>query len=297
MSGDRRNFLKKAAGLGGLLLTGSEKKAHASFLKVNPDQFGVLVDTTQCVGCRSCEKACNEINTDLPRQTAESFKDESVLDKNRRMDYRAYTVVNRYPNPLDEGKPVFAKFQCMHCLYPACVSACIVGAFTRAPSGAVVYDPWKCMGCRYCLAACPFQVPAYEYRNVLAPQVRKCTFCFDTRLTKGAIPACVQACPMEVMTFGKRNDLIALAREKIKESPGRYVPHIYGEHEMGGTAWMYLSGISFEQIGFPRLGYYPAPAFTEPIQHAIFKWFLPPLGLYATLGSIMWFLNSRKKNK
>ena len=293
----RRTFLKQVAGVSSLAVFGKDGTAEASRLQVSPDQFGVLVDTTLCVGCRSCEKACNEINEDLPRRPAEWFKDKSVLDQRRRMDFGAYTVVNRSNNTANPGSPVYTKFQCMHCLYPACVSACIVGAFTRAPSGAVVYDPWKCMGCRYCLAACPFQVPAYEYRNVLTPQVRKCTFCFDVRLTKGAIPACVQACPMEAMTFGKRNDLIALAREKIKESPGRYVPHIYGENEVGGTAWMYLSGISFQQIGFPRLGYYPAPAFTEPIQHAIFKWFLPPLGLYATLGSIMWFLNSRKKNK
>jgi Fe-S-cluster-containing dehydrogenase component len=211
------------------------------------------------------------------------------------MDCGAYTVVNRYENAWS-GKPYFAKFQCMHCLYPACVSACIVGAFTRDSSGAVVYDAWKCIGCRYCMAACPFQVPAYEYGNVLAPKVRKCTFCFETRLVKGGVPACVEACPMEVMTFGKRTELITLGRERIRKGPGQYVPRIYGEQEVGGTAWLYLSGMPFEAAGFPALGYHPAPGFTEPIQHTIFKWFLPPIGLYATLGGIMWWLRRRKKN-
>ena len=295
MSTNRRKFLKQIAGFSGLTLFGKSSEAQATRLKVNADQYGVLVDTTLCVGCRSCEKACNEINEDLPRAPAETFKDESVFEQRRRMDYSAYTVVNRYASPEEPQKPVYAKFQCMHCLYPACVSACIVGAFTRDENGAVVYDAWKCIGCRYCMAACPFQVPAYEFRNVLTPQVRKCTFCFEKRLTKGEIPACVQACPMQVMTFGKRTDLIRQAKERIKKYPDRYVPHVYGENEVGGTSWLYLSRIPFKDMDFPALGYHPAPGYTEPIQHAIFKWFLPPLGLYAALGSIMWFLKSKKE--
>ena len=291
----RRTFLKQVAGVSGLAVFGKEGVAEASRLQVSSDQYGVLVDTTLCVGCRSCEKACNEINEDLPRRPEEWFKDKSVFEERRRMDFGTYTVVNRFNNPENQGSPVYTKFQCMHCLYPACVSACIVRAFTREPNGAVIYDAWKCIGCRYCMAACPFQVPGYEFDNVLTPQVRKCTFCFDTRLTKGKIPACVQSCPMEVMTFGKRPELIKQAREKIEKYPDRYIPHIYGEKEVGGTAWLYLSSLPFTKMDFPKLGYHPAPGYTEPIQHAIFKWFLPPLGLYATLGSIMWFLRSRKK--
>lgn len=293
MKSSRRAFLQNAASIPGFLLLGGRREAGASRLQVNPDQYGVLVDTTRCVGCRNCEKACNEINEDLPRKPAAWFKDESLLFKKRRMDYGAYTVVNRYDRPAG-GKPYFAKFQCMHCLYPACVSACIVGAFTRDPVGAVVYDAWKCIGCRYCMAACPFQVPAYEFGNVLTPQVRKCTFCFQQRMSAGKPPACVESCPMEVMTFGKRNDLIARGRELILKYPDLYVPHVYGEQEVGGTSWLYLSGVPFGEIDLPALGYHPAPGFTEPIQHAIFKWFLPPIGLYATLGGIMWWLGNRK---
>ena len=294
MLNSRRKFLKYLAGTGSLLLYG--KKANASRIQVKADQLAVLVDTTRCVGCRSCEKACNETNKDLPRKPAEIFKDKTVFEGRRRMDYSAYTVVNRYEGKK-ENTPAYVKFQCMHCLYPACVSACIVGAFSREPDGAIIYDAWKCIGCRYCMAACPFQVPAYEFKNVLTPQVRKCTFCFDTKLSKGEVPACVQSCPMEAMTFGKRSRLIKTAKKRIAKYPDKYVPHVYGENEVGGTAWIYLSSVPFKKIDFPKLGYHPAPEYTEPIQHAIFKWFLPPATLYAALGGIMWFLKNKKKNK
>jgi len=190
---------------------------------------------------------------------------------------------------------VFVKFQCMHCNDPACVSACIVGAMSKEPNGAVKYDPWKCIGCRYCMTACPFQVPAYEYSNALNPQVRKCTFCFEKRTSKGELPACVNACPMEVMTFGKRQDLIKIAHERIENNPKRYVKHVYGELELGGTSWMYLSAVPFTEIGFPKFGYVSAPSFTEPIQHAIFKYFIPPAALYGTLGGIMWYFKKKKE--
>ncbi len=283
------------AGGGALTLLGSSEAARAGGPAPASDSLGVLVDCTRCVGCRRCEKACNEINEDLPRQPAEAFDDDSVFQRQRRMDAAAYTVVNRYQNPADAEKPTYVKFQCMHCLDPACVSACFVRALTREADGAVTYDASKCVGCRYCMVACPFQVPGYEFDNTLTPQLRKCTFCFQTRLDKGEMPACVQACPMQVMTFGKRRELLRLARQRLKKHPHRYVDHIYGENEVGGTAWMYLSGISFADMSLPELGYHPAPGYTEPIQHAIFKWFLPPLALYGALGGMMWFFNSREK--
>ncbi|MFC1592226.1 4Fe-4S dicluster domain-containing protein [Thermodesulfobacteriota bacterium] len=294
---NRRTFIKQLGAIAGLAAVGKPDAASASRLQVSQEQFGVLVDATRCVGCRSCEQACNEVNEDLPRRAADAFKDEGVFESRRRMDYRAYTVVNRYPNPAAPSRPVYAKFQCMHCRYAACVSACIVGAFSRDATGAVIYDAWKCIGCRYCMAACPFQVPAYEYSDSFTPEVRKCTLCFGTRLSKGRIPACVESCPMEVMTFGKRSELVSMARARIEKYPGRYIDHIYGENEVGGTAWLYLSGVPFDKIDLPRLGYHPAPGYTEPIQHGIFKWFLPPAALYAVLGGIWYWLAGRKKAK
>ncbi|MBM3790315.1 MAG: 4Fe-4S dicluster domain-containing protein [Acidobacteria bacterium] len=298
MSNDRRMFLKQIAGVGTCAVCSRNAAARAEAADPAADPLGVLIDTTLCVGCRKCEEACNEVNEDLPRGSPEMFKDESVFNRRRRMDYSSYTVVNRYAGPDDPGKPVYAKFQCMHCLQPACVSACIVGALSREPNGAVIYDAWKCIGCRYCMVACPFQVPAYEYRNSFTPKVRKCIFCFQARLLQGGVPACVQACPMQVMTFGRRADVVRLAKQKLEEHPGRYFPHVYGEYEVGGTAWMYLSSAPFQKIDLPALGYHPVPGYTEPVQHMLFKWFLPPLGLYALLGGVMWLVETgrRKRN-
>lgn len=295
MQGTRRTFLKQVGALTGLAVCGKPSTGQAESRPADPDPCGVLVDTTRCVGCRRCENACNEINTELPRREAGFYRDQTVFEQPRRMDDTAYTVVNRCRDSGDPSRRAYAKSQCMHCLRPACASACIVGAFSKDATGAVLYDEGKCIGCRCCIVACPFQVPAYEYGNALTPQIRKCHLCHQLRLSKGLTPACVQSCPMEVMTLGKRTDLLSMAKDRISEHPGRYVPHVYGENEVGGTSWLYLSSIPFQDLGLPRLGYHPIPGYTEPIQHAIFKWFLPPLSVYAALGGIWWYLSARKK--
>jgi Fe-S-cluster-containing dehydrogenase component len=287
---DRRCFLK----LSGLTATSAVMGTKASLASTEQgsldENYGCLVDTTLCVGCRKCEEACNQRHR-LP-EPEESFEELTVLENERRMDETSYTVVNKY-YPKDIGtltwrqRPSFVKFQCMHCNDPSCVSACIVGALTKESNGAVVYDVKKCIGCRYCMVACPFQVPAYEYDNALTPHVRKCTFCFDY-IKDGGLPACAQLCPREVMTFGKKKNLLALARWKIKNNPGKYVDHIYGEHEVGGTSWLYLASEPFEAIGFPKLGKKAPPRLTESIQHGLFQYFAAPIGLYAVLGGIMW---------
>lgn len=261
-----------------------------------PEALGVLVDTTLCVGCRKCEKACAE-RYNLPDR---DFEDMTMLDRLRRPDEGAYTVINRYRRQSGASEDsVFVKFQCMHCVDPACASACITGALTKTPEGPVIYRVNRCIGCRYCMVACPFQVPAYEYHRALAPRVMKCTFCFEyiTKLPRdrGGLPACARACPMEVMTFGKRRHLLALARWKIKNHPGKYINHIYGEHEVGGTSWMYLAPIDFERLGFPKLGPKAPPRLTEAIQHGIFQGLAFPLALFAVLGGFMWLTGRKKK--
>ncbi|MBW2501469.1 MAG: 4Fe-4S dicluster domain-containing protein, partial [Deltaproteobacteria bacterium] len=177
------------------------------------------------------------------------FDDMSVLDRNRRTSEGAYTVVNRYDIP-EQDHPLFRKIQCNHCNEPACLTSCFVNAYTKTPEGAVIYDPTVCVGCRTCMVACPFYIPAYSYSSVLNPVIKKCIFCYDTRLKFGRPPACVEACPRQVLTFGKRQDLIKLGHERIRNNPDLYEDHIYGEKEVGGTAWMYLSSASFDQVGF-----------------------------------------------
>jgi len=233
----------------------------------HPGSFGVLHDITRCVGCRACEAACNSVN-ELPAPQ-KPFKDETVLDSKRRTTPGAYTVVNRYAPASAPGMPVFRKIQCNHCLEPACASACFVKAFEKKPTGAVVYNAAVCVGCRYCMIACPFEIPAYEYDDPYTPEVVKCTMCAP-RLEKGQLPGCTEACPVEALTFGKRDDLLQAARERIRKYPGRYVDHIYGEHEMGGTSWLYMSGVPFHEIEMREdLGTTPAPSLTSGALSAV----------------------------
>ena len=258
MSISRRKFLgwMGAAGLAGTIGT----KAHAASNKVfkgYPDSVAVLHDMTRCVGCRKCEGACNTVNA-LPAPDR-SFDDLTVLNEKRRTTAKAYTVVNQF----GQEKPAFAKVQCNHCLEPACASACFVKAFTKTPEGAVVYNPKICVGCRYCMIACPFEIPAYEYDEPFTPRVMKCTMCHP-RIVKGQLPGCVESCPTEALVFGKRTELLKVARRRIADYPERYVDHIYGEKEMGGTQWLYLSDRPFSDIGLREdLGTTPAGELTK----------------------------------
>ncbi|MBU1157262.1 MAG: 4Fe-4S dicluster domain-containing protein, partial [Proteobacteria bacterium] len=227
------------------------------------------------------------------------FDEMAVLEKERRMDEHSYTVVNKYyPQKLGSlvwrQRPTFVKFQCMHCQDPACVSACIVGALTKQENGSVIYDAAKCIGCRYCMVACPFQIPAYEYHDPLTPRVRKCTFCFERISQAGGKPGCAQVCPVEAITFGKRSELIKLAKQKMADDPGRYQPQVYGEKEVGGTSWLYISREPFAKVGFLKLPSQPMPHLTETIQHGIFSYMWAPLSLFALLGGAMAVFNRKR---
>ena len=245
----RREFIKSVTVIAGTAIGVSTTNALA---KGGPaptsDHYGVLVDTTFCNGCRRCEWACNEWNKN-PNQPVKAFDNKSVFEKNRRTHADAFTVVNRFFNPKDLT-PIYVKRQCMHCEEPACLSACFVDAFKKTSKGAVIYNPSVCVGCRYCMVACPFDIPAYEYNKPINPRVTKCTFCFDRISKDGRVPACVEICPTETLRFGKRSELINLAHDRIRNNPRKYVDHVYGEHEVGGTSWLYLSSVPFEEIGF-----------------------------------------------
>lgn len=278
---NRRDFLKKTLTLASLTLIGKNAFAETSSLKStgnvanrinwskyqevkkkgisSSEPYAVLVDLTKCIGCRRCEWACNEWNKNpnRPLKEFEESKDEkpSVFDKVRRTHAGNFTVVNRF---YEKESLIYVKKQCMHCTEPACLSACFVNAFSKTSEGAVLYNPSLCVGCRYCMIACPFDIPAYEYYDPITPQVTKCTMCFD-RLLEGKLPACVEICSADVMIFGKRREILKLAHERINNNPHRYIPHVYGEHEAGGTSWVYISGVPFEKLGFPKLDKNPIP--------------------------------------
>ncbi|MBI4333447.1 MAG: 4Fe-4S dicluster domain-containing protein [Chloroflexi bacterium] len=271
----RRSFIRGVVSLAGASLlsgisgiNGSRAEA-ADRRKLTgwADRSGVLTDLNVCIGCRRCEKACNEENS-LPVPD-HPFDDLSVLERHRRTNAGAYTVVNRYYLPDWLATPMYRKVQCNHCEEPACASACPVGAIKKSPEGAVIYNEDVCIGCRYCMTACPFYIPAFDWFNARTPAIKKCDMCYS-RITRGRLPACVEACPVEALVFGKRKQLIELARDRIADEPHRYSDHIYGEYEAGGTGWLYISGAPFRQLDFPEdLGDKPLPELTKEFLSAV----------------------------
>jgi ferredoxin len=144
------------------------------------------------------------------------------------------------------------------------------------------------------MVACPFQVPSFEYGKAINPEIKKCDFCYE-RTIAGKLPACVDICPVEALTYGSRTDLIKIARERIRRNPEKYVNYIYGEYEVGGTSWLYIANEEYKKLAFPKLGDKPAPGVSESIQHGIFAYFVPPASLYALLGGLMW-ITKRKES-
>jgi Fe-S-cluster-containing dehydrogenase component len=290
MSISRRTFLGwlGAAGLGTTLGKPARAASNKQFTGY-PDSNGVLFDNTRCIGCRKCEEGCNKVN-ELP-EPDRAFSDLAVLDTKRRTTAKEYTIVNRYDDVGSVKGPLYRKVQCNHCLEPACASVCFVRAFSKTETGAVIYDASVCVGCRYCMIACPFEIPAYEYDNAFSPRVMKCTMCHP-RITKGLLPGCVEACPTEALTYGKREDLLQIGRERIRKFPERYVDHIYGENEMGGTSWMYLSAVPFKDVGMREdLGITPAPKLTAGALSGV------PIviGLWPVLLTGIYAINKRKE--
>jgi formate dehydrogenase iron-sulfur subunit len=235
----------------------------------------ILYDATLCINCKQCEVACAERNK-LPY-------DEKIQAEQKQSAHKLTVVL--------ESGGTFMRRLCMNCLDPSCASVCPVGAFEKTAAGPVTYDESKCMGCRYCMLACPFGVPKYEWNTVL-PRVRKCDMCAD-RVAAGGVTACTEACPTGATKFGEREELLAEARQRIQQSPQQYVNHIYGEKEVGGTSVLLLSAVPFETFGFRTdLVHEPLPLFTYRVLSRI-----PDLvavgGLL--LGGIWWITNRRQE--
>ncbi|MBI4672130.1 MAG: 4Fe-4S dicluster domain-containing protein [Chloroflexi bacterium] len=245
----RREFLKYA-GTGTLafaVLPIFDRAALAPYLSgENGSQVGVLVDTTRCIGCRACQLACKEKNN-LPADAPtlppnRTFPESLSATTFSLVEFRRVGGDDQHP----EIRPV--KKQCMHCLEPACVSVCPVAAMQKTARGPVVYDAEKCIGCRYCMLACPFNVPKFEWDSA-NPRIRKCQMCADL-IEQGKLPACVQACPVQALTFGTRAELIAEAQARVSGAPAKYIPYIYGLNEVAGTSFLYLANVPFDQLGF-----------------------------------------------
>lgn len=254
----RRNFFK-LAGVAGLTISG--KPGSAQEVETKKEFVGVLVDTTRCIGCRSCEVACAQANS-LPVPDIENDK---ALATDRTTSETQWMVVNRYETEKGE---IFVKKQCMHCWQPGCTAACLTNAMYKTEVGPVIWRSRKCMGCRFCMISCPFDIPKFEYHST-NPKIQKCNMCWD-RLQEGKKPACVEACPNDALMFGLKRELMEIARVRVYRHPQSYVHKIYGESEVGGTGWLYLSAVPFDQIGFRMdLGTTPYPEFTTDFLYMV----------------------------
>jgi formate dehydrogenase iron-sulfur subunit len=242
----RRAFCK--TGLVLMTAGAAATPAFAEHATVKPaDQVGVLVDLSRCVGCRACEHACL-VRQKLPGLPPASFGYGAGEGK---LTFKTRTFVD-FPTVTSgagQTQKLPVKRQCMHCLDPACVSVCPVAALEKSPRGAVIYREERCIGCRYCILACPFGVPRYEWDNALSPRVNKCDLC-DDRIANGQSPACVAACPTGTLKFGKREALLTEAQQRMSAQPKRYAA-LLGKKIVGGTAWLYLSDTPLERLGFP----------------------------------------------
>lgn len=277
MSINRRDFFKISTVVGGTAL-GISKKTYAENPKDSmDDNYALLNDITKCIGCRACQSAC-KLEHDLP-----ATGKDSRYDMPTDLNADSLTLIQLYKE--SEEKFAFIRRSCLHCNYPSCVSVCPVAAFSKRADGVVTYDASKCIGCRYCEVACPFEAPTFEYDETF-PKIQKCDFCKDTRLAKGEGTACSTVCPRGAIKFGKRGELLSEAQQRIADNPDLYNDHIYGENEIGGTSVLFLApkGISFEQLGYASYDERPPGELHEKIQHGIFKYWIPPVALYAVLG-------------
>ncbi|HEY7096121.1 MAG TPA: 4Fe-4S dicluster domain-containing protein [Terriglobales bacterium] len=235
----------------------------------------LLYDATMCIGCKQCEQACADENN--------LRYDDTVAAEPRQSEHK-YTVVLT-------KKEKFMRRLCMNCEDPACASVCPVGALRKTAAGPVTYEADRCMGCRYCMVACPFGVPKYEWSEVL-PKVKKCTMC-SQRVAKGKPTACAEICPTGATKFGDRDELIDEAQKRIRENPGTYINHIYGLNEVGGTSVLLLSGVSFEEFGYSTaLSKDPLPILTYRVLSRIPD-FVPLGGM--VLGGIWWITHRREE--
>ena len=294
MAVDRRTALKILAG-GGVAAVASAVPSSAREAKTAPPgAIGMLYDTTMCIGCKACVVACKQANDREP--DSGPWGDEKLYDAPVDLNGDTKNIIKLH----DDGTyRSFMKAQCMHCVDPACAAACMLGSLHKDEvTGIVTYNPDYCVGCRFCMMSCPFNVPKFEFDSP-TPDIVKCELCRHrvedeatqtadgfTRYPDGQGPACCEVCPREAVIYGTRDELLEEARRRIADNPGRYhEDRIYGETEGGGTQVLYLSHVPFEKVGLPELGDDGVPKVAYTVQEGIYYKvpFLAPAALYAAL--------------
>ena len=245
-----------------------------------------LIDLTKCTGCRSCQVACKQWNQ-LEAEKTEFFSGEGYQNPPAMSEYTFTRIKFLDYSKNGQNEFAFYKEMCMHCNDPACASVCPVGAFRKTAEGPVIYQQELCIGCRFCMIACPFGIPKYEWSKAL-PLVRKCTGCYS-RVKEGLAPACATACPTAI-TYGPRDEMLKEAEQRLARFPDRYISKIYGKDEAGGTSVLYLSRVPFDELGFKQVTQRPLPEYTWQALRLV-------PGIFVTVGSglaaISW-INHRK---
>jgi Fe-S-cluster-containing dehydrogenase component len=311
----RRDFLKVAAA-GGLMVAANAGPALARDAKSRiTGAVGMLYDSTVCIGCKACISACKQYNETLPSFSSSDELWDNPVDN----DSKTYNSIKLYKDGTGEVKDrekdghAYIKRQCMHCVDPACASACPVSALKKDDkTGVVLYDKNACIGCRYCQLACPFNIPKFEWEKAF-PQIRKCQLC-SHRIEKGGFAACAEFCPTGACIFGNVDDLLAEAKKRLTYNPGEYqsypvervdgkqkterlvtpyVQQVYGEKEGGGTQVLYLGGVPFEKLGLPALEEKPSAQTSETIQHTIYKGMIAPI---VFLGGLVYIVHKNTED-
>ncbi|OHC67383.1 MAG: hydrogenase 2 protein HybA [Rhodocyclales bacterium GWA2_65_20] len=313
----RRDFLK------GVLASGAAATACAAAVPAlaretrprPPEALGLLYDATLCVGCKACVAACKTANDNPPEFSTVDHLWDTPLDTSG----HTFNLIKMYRNGTMEVKDqetngyAFMKTSCMHCGDPSCVSACPVSAMTKDPvTGVVGYNADKCIGCRYCVVACPFGIPKYQYDSPTG-RIGKCELCRH-RYKDGHYSACAEVCPTGATLYGKTSDLLIEAKRRLALKPGvpakfprgklggpdqsyetpagKYLQHVYGEKEYGGTQVLKLSGVNFAKVGMPDLPPDAAAALSETIQHTLYGNLIMP---FAVLGAMTYFAKRNVK--
>ncbi len=285
MDTSRRSFLKGLATVGATAAASAAPARASAPTEAPEDAVGMLYDTTLCIGCKACVVACADAN-DLPRDNRADPLYQAPVSLND----DTKNIIKLY----DDGeRRSYMKAQCMHCLDPGCANACMIGSYQKREFGIITWDPEKCIGCRYCQIACPYDIPKFEWYERI-PRLVKCELCHH-RVTKGGEPACCEVCPRGAVIYGKYTDLLEEAHRRLRDNPGKYVDRVFGETDGGGTQVLYLSHVPFEKLGLPELGEESPGKLTREVQHGIYKGFIAPVALYAVLGGVM--LRNRRKEK
>lgn len=282
----RRDLLKNA---GLTLLSASLLDSLFSVEAIEAEEsYGFLVDVGRCIGCGNCQVAC-KVKNDLPTTSNLPY------EKKQRSPWDNYSSLSAYTWTRIRGQETsrgwrFIKEQCMHCIDPACASVCFVGALHKTREGPVIYDRDRCVGCRYCVMACPWGVPKWQWDEPF-PFIQKCDMCYDW-VIRGVEPACVQACEVDALFFGKRIELLKEAKKRIAE--GGYVDYIYGEKEAGGTCILYISDVPFEELRFKEVLKSKYPELTEAY---LSKMPLTITGMLLGLTGLYLFVGRRRKKE